>query len=136
MKQGRRRTYFKKYDIIIYLFLFLFFASLGKMIQSFKYQKASKAEIYVDGDLKYVYPLQNDEKNIFVNTEIGGVNVKFQDNMVRVTSSNSPLKLCVKQGWIKNPGDVIVGVPDKLLIKIIGDNSNNDSEEQLDFILR
>lgn len=130
----RKKIYFKKWDLVIYSILISFFLILGSSISKFKNIKASKAEIYVDNQLKYIYPLEESEKNIFVDTEIGGVNVNFKNNMVRVTSSNSPLKLCVKQGWIKNPGDVIVGVPDKLLIKIVGDK-NSDTED-IDFIIR
>ena len=99
-------------------------------------ERASKVEIYVDSELKYVYPLQKEERDIFVDTNIGGVNVKFKDNMVRVTSSNSPLKLNVKQGWIKDPGEVIIGVPDRLLIKIVGDKKDNTDNDDIDFIVR
>ena len=99
-------------------------------------ERASKVEIYVDSELKYVYPLQKEERDIFVDTNIGGVNVKFKDNMVRVTSSNSPLKLNVKQGWIKDPGEVIIGVPDRLLIKIVGDKKDNTDSDDIDFIVR
>ncbi|SJZ36065.1 hypothetical protein SAMN02745174_00237 [Cetobacterium ceti] len=133
---GRRKvSLYKKFDILIYGFLILFFLVLGKQIFNFQNEKASKAEIYVDGRLKYVYPLEKNEKNVFVDTSLGGVNVQFENNMVRVTSSNSPLKLCVKQGWIKSPGDVIIGVPDRLLVKIIG-NKNDSNEDDVDFILR
>ena len=52
--------------------------------------------------------------------------------MVRVTSSNSPLKIAVKQGFIKSPGEVIIGIPDRLVIKIVGDSEENE----VDFILR
>lgn len=133
---GRRKvSLYKKFDILIYGFLILFFLVLGKQIFNFQNEKASKAEIYVDGRLKYVYPLEKNEKNVFVDTSLGGVNVQFENNMVRVTSSNSPLKLCVKQGWIKSPGDVIIGVPDRLLVKIIG-NKSDSNENDVDFILR
>ena len=82
--------------------------------------------------MKYVQPLQKEEKNIFVETGIGGCNVQFKDEMVRVTSSNSPLKIAVKQGFIKSPGEVIIGIPDRLVIKIVGDSEENE----VDFILR
>ena len=117
-------------------FLLFFFITLGINITKSSQEKASKVEIYVDGNLQYVYPLQEEERDIFVDTNIGGVNVKFKDNMVRVTTSNSPLKLNVKQGWIKNPGEVIIGVPDRLLIKIVGDSKNNNNDNDLDFIIR
>lgn len=132
----RKARYFKIGDLIIYSFLLFFFITLGINITKSSQEKASKVEIYVDGNLQYVYPLQEEERDIFVDTNLGGVNVKFKDNMVRVTTSNSPLKLNVKQGWIKNPGEVIIGVPDRLLIKIVGDSKNNNNDNDLDFIIR
>ena len=132
----RKARYFKIGDLIIYSFLLFFCITLGINITKSSQEKASKVEIYVDGNLQYVYPLQEEERDIFVDTNIGGVNVKFKDNMVRVTTSNSPLKLNVKQGWIKNPGEVIIGVPDRLLIKIVGDSKNNNNDNDLDFIIR
>lgn len=132
----RKRKYFKIGDLIIYSFFIIFFTGLGLKIMNLSQERASKVEIYVDSELKYVYPLQKEERDIFVDTNIGGVNVKFKDNMVRVTSSNSPLKLNVKQGWIKDPGEVIIGVPDRLLIKIVGDKKDNTNSDDIDFIVR
>ena len=132
----RKRKYFKIGDLIIYSFFIIFFTGLGFKIMNLSQERASKVEIYVDSELKYVYPLQKEERDIFVDTNIGGVNVKFKDNMVRVTSSNSPLKLNVKQGWIKDPGEVIIGVPDRLLIKIVGDKKDNTDSDDIDFIVR
>ena len=132
----RKRKYFKIGDLIIYSFFIIFFTGLGLKIMNLSQERASKVEIYVDSELKYVYPLQKEERDIFVDTNIGGVNVKLKDNMVRVTSSNSPLKLNVKQGWIKDPGEVIIGVPDRLLIKIVGDKKDNTDSDDIDFIVR
>lgn len=132
----RKRKYFKIGDLIIYSFFIIFFTTLGLKIVNLSQEKASKVEIYVDSELQYVYPLQKEERDVFVDTNLGGVNVKFKDNMVRVTSSNSPLKLNVKQGWIKDPGEVIIGVPDRLLIKIVGDKEKNMDSDDIDFIVR
>lgn len=132
----RKAKYFKIGDLIIYSFFLFFFITLGMNITKLSQEKASKVEIYVDGNLQYVYPLQEEERDIFVDTNLGGVNVKFKDNMVRVTTSNSPLKLNVKQGWIKEPGEVIIGVPDRLLIKIVGDSKSSSNEDDLDFVIR
>ena len=132
----KKTKYFKVGDLVIYGFLIIFFSILTLKIGSFKDVKGAKAEIWVDGELKYVYPLQEEEKNVFVDTNLGGCNVQFKDNMVRVTSSNSPLKLNVKQGWIKDPGEVIIGVPDRLLIKIVGNKGDNTDSDDIDFIVR
>ncbi len=127
----KKNRYFKMGDMIIYSFLIVFFSVLFIKIKSFKDIKGAKAEIWVNGNLEYVYPLQKEEKNVFVDTVIGGCNIQFKDYMVRVTTSNSPLKIAVKQGFIKSPGEVIIGIPDRLVIKIVG-----DGEEEIDFIAR
>lgn len=129
----RGRRYFRVGDLVVYLFFIIFFYTLGTKILELGEEKPSKVEIYVDGTLKYIYPLQKEERDIFVDTVLGGVNVKFKDNMVRVTSSNSPKKINVKRGWISSPGEVIIGIPDRLLIKIVGDKKDEDG---LDYIIR
>ena len=129
----KKTKYFKIGDLVIYIFLIIFFSVLIFKIGSFKDVKGAKAEIWVDGELKYVYPLQEEEKNVFVDTNLGGCNVQFKDSMVRVTTSNSPLKIAVKQGFIKSPGEVIIGIPDRLVIKIVGDS---EEDANIDFIAR
>lgn len=131
----RQKTeYFKKGDIIIYGLLAFLFFQLGMRILSFPEQKAEKVEIYVDGKLQYVYPLQEEQRLFFVDTPIGGVNAEIKDKRIRVKTSNSPLRLCVKQGWISSPGESIIGVPDKLLIQITGNTVG--TEDDLDIIMR
>lgn len=129
----RGRRYFRVGDLVVYLFFIIFFYTLGTKVLELGEEKPSKVEIYVNGTLKYIYPLQKEERDIFVDTVLGGVNVKFKDNMVRVTSSNSPKKINVKRGWISSPGEVIIGIPDRLLIKIVGDKKDEDG---LDYIIR
>ena len=129
----KRTKYFKIGDLVIYIFLIIFFSILILKIGSFKDVKGAKAEIWVDGELKYVYPLQEEEKNVFVDTNLGGCNVQFKDSMVRVTTSNFPLKIEVEQGFIKCPGEVIIGIPDRLVIKIVGDS---EEDANIDFIAR
>lgn len=129
----RGRRYFRVGDLVVYLFFIIFFYTLGTKVLELGEEKPSKVEIYVDGTLKYIYPLQKEERDIFIDTVLGGVNVKFKDNMVRVTSSNSPKKINVKRGWISSPGEVIIGIPDRLLIKIVGDKKDEDG---LDYIIR
>ncbi len=128
----RKKQYFRKGDLIIYMFIFSIFLFLFASVFSLKSSEGKKAEIYVNNRLVYVFNLQKDEKNIFVNTDIGGVNVRIKDYKIRVVTSNSPLKLNVKQGWIGKTGEVIIGLPDKMIIKIVGDESEENS---VDFIV-
>lgn len=127
----KKNKYFKIGDSIIYALLIIFFSVLFIKVKSFKDVKGAKAEIWINGNLEYIYPLQKEEKNIFVDTVIGGCNIQIKDYMIRVTTSNSPLKIAVKQGFIKSPGEVIIGIPDRLVIKIAG-----EAEDEIDFIAR
>lgn len=127
----RKTNFFRSGDLLIYGLFLIFFSVLGSNIFNREEIKGSKAEIYVSNQLKYAQKLQLEEKNIFVDTKIGGVNIQFKDNKVRVTTSNSPRKLAVKQGWIDSPGNIIIGIPDELIIKIIG-----EEKEELDGVAK
>ena len=89
----RKPCYFKKGDTVIYLIIILFFSALVKHTLGLTSQGGSKAEIYVDNQLKYVYSLHEEPKDYFVDTVLGGVNVRIENMKIRVTSSNSPLKI-------------------------------------------
>lgn len=135
-KKRRKMKYFKLGDLIIYIFFIIIFVFLGSQFINLQNIKPSRAEIYVDGDLKYTYPLIDEEKNVFIDTNLGGVNVRFKDKKVRVTSSNSPLKINVKRGWIENPGEMIIGIPDRMIVKIVGDKKNTNDSDDIDYIIR
>lgn len=122
----RKPCYFRKWDILVYTVIFSIFLILFLHVQNLKTIKGNKAEIYVDNQLKYVFNLQEEKKELFVDTNLGGVNILIENMKIRVTTSNSPLKICVKQGWISNVGDTIVGIPDRLLIKIVGTTTEDD----------
>ncbi len=84
----RKPCYFKKGDIIIYSLLSLFFFFAVKYALGIEAVKGNKIEIYVDNQLKYVYPLEEKKKEYFVDTNLGGVNVLVEKMKVRVTSGN------------------------------------------------
>jgi len=117
------KNYFKFGDLIIYGIIVGVFLLLSTNLYKFQETKADRFEIYVNNQLKYTQKLQKKEKKFFIDTDIGGVDVEVKDYKVRVTSSFSPRKLCVKQGWIESTGQTIIGVPDKLFIKIIGEKN-------------
>ena len=122
----RKPCYFKKWDLIIYFFIFSILFSLFCYAQNLNNTKGNKAEVYVDNKLRYVFDLEENKKEYFVDTNLGGVNIEINEMKIRVTTSNSPLKICVKQGWISNSGDTIVGIPDRLLIKVVGDTDDSE----------
>lgn len=69
-------------------------------------------------------------KKMPIETEFGYNLIEIGDGKVRVIEADCPDKLDVKQGYISNPGEVIVCLPNRLVIEIKGEDKNND----LDYI--
>lgn len=115
---------FKFYDYFIFIIFIVFFSFFISYIINLPETTGATAEIYVDSKLVYVQKLQQEEKKIFIPTDIGGVDVLFKDYKVRALTSYSPKQIAVKQGWISSPQEIIIGIPDKLIIKIIGTNNS------------
>lgn len=121
------KSYFKKSDLSIYFFIILitgffliFPTQLTKNHNSVG--KSKIVEISFNGK-KFQYSLYLNKEIILKN---GNIIIEITDNRVRVKKSDCPDKLCVKKGWIKNPGEFIICMPNKLVIQIIGDD-NYDS---------
>lgn len=123
---------FKRLDYLIFTFFAFFFLSFGYLVFILPKTKGDMVEVYVNSQLVYAQRLQKEQKEIFIPTDIGGVTIEFIDNKVRVLNSNSPRQIAVKQGFIDTQNEVIIGIPDKLVIKILG----NKDEETLDFIAK
>lgn len=116
-------------DIFIYSIIVMILLFIGVKGFQLEEVKGSKVEIYVNSKLTFIENLKKEKSKIFVPTELGGINVEFVDNKVRVITSNSPKKLIVKQGFISKVGETLIGVPDKVIIKVTGDSD-------LDYIIK
>lgn len=54
--------------------------------------------------------------------EINNVVIEILDGSARAKSSSCPDKICVKSGWIKNVNEQAVCLPNKVIIKIVGEH--------------
>ncbi len=59
--------------------------------------------------------LDKDQEIIILN---GEMLIEIKEGRIRVRESDCPRKICVNTGWIKTPGQVIVCVPNKVLVEI------------------
>ncbi len=121
------KSYFKKSDLLIYFFIVLitglFLIFPAQLTQNHNSVGKSKiVEISFNGK-KFQYSLYLNKEIILKN---GNIIIEIKDNRVRVKKSDCPDKLCVKKGWIKNPGEFIICMPNKMVIQITGDD-NYDS---------
>ena len=65
-------------------------------------------------------------KQIPIKTEYGYNLIEIGDEKVRVIEADCPDKLDVKQGYISRVGEVIVCLPNKLVIEIKGVKAETD----------
>jgi len=73
---------------------------------------------------------EKDELFSLVNdTEVvrNNVKVSIKSGKVSVIESSCQNKICIKTGVIKNPGQLIVCVPNKVVIKIVSNKKNFDT---------
>lgn len=52
--------------------------------------------------------------------------IEVESGRIRFVEANCPDKICVKTGWISEPGQTAVCLPYKLMININGKNSSYD----------
>jgi len=63
-------------------------------------------------------------QNITVTGPIGNTTIKIDHGAVRVVSSDCPAKICVLTGNIRHAGEIIVCVPNKVVVKVAGKTEN------------
>ena len=58
------------------------------------------------------------DKDTIVVLHDGQMKIEVKDSRVRAAWSDCPNQLCVNRGWIKTAGEIIVCVPNEVLIEI------------------
>lgn len=90
-----------------------------------------EAHVYYNNDLVLRIDLAlNELKKYQVDGYNGKVVLESLNGKVRVVEETSPLHICSYQGWISNPYETIVCLPNKVVIKIV------DKENEIDAVVR
>ncbi|KYH29646.1 MULTISPECIES: NusG domain II-containing protein [Clostridium] len=121
----------KKIDkIIIIVFVLLAVASgaIIKFNSSRKYDK-KYAEIKVKGELYKTVTLDKSKPKEIINikTDLGENIIEIDKGGVRIIDADCPDKVCIKDGFKENPGDVLVCLPHKVVIEIKGQGGNSNN---------
>ncbi len=103
--------------ILIGLILFfstgvIFFSKAGL---NWQLSEGSEAFVYQEGRLAKHLRLEK-HQNFTLND--GKIIIEIKQGRIRIRKSDCPRQICVNTGWIKTPGQVIVCVPNKILIEI------------------
>jgi len=107
--------------LICVILLFGFFSLYA--VNYFK-NPGNTLQIEVSGQVKHILKLDNNQ-SINVTGEIGKTSVKIEDGKVWIDYSDCPEKICVKTGKIHRAGDIIVCVPNKVVVAIHGKKKSN-----------
>ncbi len=64
----------------------------------------------------------SENKIIKLPVDSGSISVEIKPgNGVHILESSCPAKVCVHTGWIKQPGETIICLPNKILLEISGE---------------
>ena len=124
---------FKRADAVLAVTLLVAAAALffaGRMFVGQEAGSALRVRAYRDGKLVLDAGL-TEERQVPVHTEDGGENIiSISNGVARVESANCPGQDCVNMGRISQPGQEIICLPHKLVIRIEG------GEEEVDAVAR
>lgn len=96
----------------------------------FKDNSSKQALVYYEDEVVLKIDLSlKGEHEYRVNGYNGEIVIKTKDNKIRVEEENSPLHICSTQGWIEESYEVLVCLPNKVVIKI-------ETEDQIDTVVK
>ena len=87
---------------------------------------ADKAVIRSGGKVFSIVPLSRDQL-IAVPGPLGISQIAIHNRQVRIATDPSPRQYCVRQGWLKQAGEVAVCLPNQVSVELGGRRKNYDS---------
>lgn len=122
----------KKGDKIVAIIIV--FVIILSSVGAFTYMKLIKsnhhiAQIKQDGKIIKTIDLDKVTKTQEIKVPYGSDHfntITIEPGRIKITDADCPDKLCVKTGWISEPGQTIVCLPHKLIIVIQGGTKNVD----------
>lgn len=87
--------------------------------------KKAGADVIVEEDNKLIgkYSLK-EEQLISVEGKLGITDIEIKDGQARIVRSPCLHKVCIKMGWIRHSGKIAVCIPNKVVIRVVGENAN------------
>jgi len=117
------------YILASLLLLVLISFGVSHLVQRQMTEGDLRLEIYTDGQLYRKISLSEaSNEEIKVPNKDGHYNVvEIEKGRARIKESDCPNQMCVKTGWISQPGQIAVCVPNKFNIVIKGKSNKVDT---------
>lgn len=107
-----------KKDLILVLVI-LVIVSIGFLVTRILHrQPAAVVEISVDGEVTASYPLDQDTDVVLHGVGGGTNHLIIQDGSAWITEATCPDKVCIHQGKINENGQMLVCLPNRLIVKV------------------
>lgn len=87
---------------------------------------ANKVIIRSGGKIFRELPLSHDTV-LEVPGPLGVSKISIHNHQARVSADPSPRQYCVRQGWLKQAGEVAICLPNQVSLELIGNNKRYDS---------
>src|ERR1017187_9876000 len=87
---------------------------------------ADKAVIRSGGKIFREVPLSRDQI-IEVPGPLGFSQIAIHNRQARIAADPSPRQYCVRQGWLKQAGEVSICLPNQVSVELNGGNKHYDS---------
>ncbi len=120
-----------KWDKILIVFIVIVsLASLGFVKNKAVNTNEKYVSIQVNGEevKKIIFDKKVIGKTIPIKTDFGYNLVEIGDERVRVIEADCPDQIDVKQGYISHPNELIVCLPNRFVIEIIGGDQDEDTD--------
>lgn len=114
--------------ILIIVITLISITSLGFIKNKASGYKEKYISIQINGEeyKKIIFDKNIIGKTIPIESEFGYNLLEIEDEKVRVIDASCPDKLDVHQGYISSPGELIVCLPNRLVIEIKGPQEINE----------
>jgi hypothetical protein len=113
--------------VIVVLVLIALGSSAAAFINSNKAYNSKYVVIEVQGKLFKRLPLDNSRnERIQVNTELGSNIIEVANGKVKILDADCPDKICIQDGSISKPNQILVCLPHKVVVQIKGENTEMD----------
>ncbi len=69
----------------------------------------------------------NRDADIQVPGALGNSLISIKNHQVRIAADPSPRQYCVRQGWLKNTGELAICLPNQVSVELLGGRKKYDS---------
>ena len=80
---------------------------------------SARVVIEQDGEVKFLAPLAENVR-ASIDGPLGETVIAIEDGGVRVTAASCPHRLCMAMGTVKQQGEVIACLPNRVLVRVVG----------------